>query len=397
MIRRLNLANVAGRGTSNLPYIDTKALAPKVVIAHSSDEMYGADRILLQVIDALSDDVGAEVEVWLPTDVEHGRFPLCEQLTRRGIPWQHVTIPVIRRAYLRPAGVVRLMATTWKGWRRLRQSEADLVYCATSACLLVAVLARLAKVPVRVVHIQERWDGREARLLRLLARSTTCRIAISGTVAASTQLDPAPIVIVNSVDDASMTTEPRRTPDIEAPLPRYVVASRWNRWKGHGTLLRAWERAGCPGTLTVLGGPPPVGEALDVRALVDEIVSRPETVDVVGEVADAANHIAAAHALILPSDEPEPFGLVVIEAFSLSRPVLASRAGGPLEIIDEGHDGWLYELGNEHQLADLLRRLDVPTLCAAGTRARRTYEERYTPQRYRREVAQLINELLSPQ
>ena len=44
----------------------------------------------------------------------------------------------------------------------------------------------------------------------------------------------------------------------------------------------------------------------------------------VGEVADIAPHLAAADVLVLPSDEPEPFGLVVIEAFSLSRPVVAS-------------------------------------------------------------------------
>ena len=42
-----------------------------VLVVHSSDEMYGADRILLEVVTALRDLAGLRVQVWLPA----GRRP----------------------------------------------------------------------------------------------------------------------------------------------------------------------------------------------------------------------------------------------------------------------------------------------------------------------------------
>ena len=55
--------------------------------------------------------------------------------------------------------------------------------------------------------------------------------------------------------------------------------------------------------------------------------------------------------------QPEPFGLVLLEAMAASRPVVASKAGGPLEIIREGETGMLAEPGSVRAHADCLCRL----------------------------------------
>jgi glycosyltransferase involved in cell wall biosynthesis len=52
---------------------------------------------------------------------------------------------------------------------------------------------------------------------------------------------------------------------------------------------------------------------------------------------------------------PEPFGRVVVEAMLAGRPVVASAAGGVLEIIEDGSTGWLYEPGSADALAKALR------------------------------------------
>src|SRR5206468_4143287 len=90
---------------------------------------------------------------------------------------------------------------------------------------------------------------------------------------------------------------------------RYVVASRWNGWKGHRTLLAAWEAAGAPGRLVVLGGAPASGDRTDVPGLVAGL-SDPASVQVVGEVADPSPWFVEADVVLVPSDAPEPFGLV---------------------------------------------------------------------------------------
>jgi glycosyltransferase involved in cell wall biosynthesis len=267
------------------------------------------------------------------------------------------------------------------------------VYLSTSGCLAMAPIARLAGVRHRIVHIQERWSGREASVLRALTRFTTCRIAISEAVAEASRVErPAPVIVTNCVDDPLHGSTPTPTGDSE-PLT-YVVASRWNRWKGHTTLLEAWGRAGCPGRLVVLGGPPPVGDAVDVRALATAL-DRPETVEIVGEVADAPAHIATADVLVLPSDDPEPFGLVVIEAFAVGRPVIASRAGGPLEVVEDGRTGWFFEPRDADDLARVLRSLTPPQVAAAGRAARADYVRRFHPAAYRERIAAVLGDELS--
>lgn len=366
-----------------------------VLVVHSSDEMYGADRILLEVVTALRELAGLRVQVWLPADVGDGT--LAAELTRRGFPVEHHPLPILRRANLSVRGLAELARVCWATLHRLRRRRFPVIYLMTSACLPVAPLARLAGTRYVLVHLQELWSGSDRLVLRGLALFCTAAIAISEPVARAGGLrrHPPVTVVENGV---SLPTAVDAGPELPVaePVgtdPRYVVASRWNAWKGHETLLRAWDLAGSPGTLTVLGGPPPVGAGVDVPALVRDLVSRPETVDVVGQVDSIGPYLAAADALILPSDQPEPFGLVVIEAFGRGRPAIASRGGGPVDVITEGVDGWFFELGSAAALAEVLRGLDPATLRAAGLRARETYRERYTPESYRQRIAATVQSL----
>lgn len=126
--------------------------------------------------------------------------------------------------------------------------------------------------------------------------------------------------------------------DRTGPLT-YVVASRWNGWKGHRTLLAAWDRASsdaAPGTLLVLGGPPPSGDAVGVAGLVAGL-KHPDSVRIVGETPDASPDLDDAD-VVMPSDQPEPLGLVASEAFARRRPVAASAAGRVLDIVTDRQD-----------------------------------------------------------
>lgn len=370
---------------------------PRIVVVNSSDEFYGADRMLLEVVESLTTIVGAEVEVWLPADLPHGPSPLCVELGQRGVATRHLEFPVLRRALLRPRGLVGLARGTLRLCGELRRSRPTAVHCATSACLLAAPAARLAGVRVVSLHVQEIWAGTEARLLRLLARATTLRLTISRAVDDAAGLRRSDIVenCVPGLDEQVPGADPGGR---DGPL-HYLMASRWNAWKGHRTLLTAWARAGCPGRLTVLGGPPPSGERVDVAALVDELLGpsteRAATVDIVGEVAGIGPYLDDADVLVLPSDQPEPFGLVMIEAFAHGRPVVASRAGGPLEVVTSGVDGWLYPIADAEVLAAVLGSLDREQVAVASRRARATFEARFTPEHYRLRVASLFTVALA--
>ena len=344
-----------------------------LVFLHPSDELYGADRMLLTMLDAVPAQV--TVQVWLPTDLPHPELSLCEELTARGVTVRHVDLPILRRAYRTPRSLARLAGRVRRTRAELRETAPRIVYCTTSAAWLGTLAARWAGVRTVLGHAQEIWKRSDRAVLNHLGARCDRVIAISDAVATSLppRLAGRVVVVTNATPDPG----PVPGVDTHSGPVRYLVASRWNGWKGHRTLLRAWELAGCPGQLTVLGGPPLSGDVVDVPALV-EALSRPDSVTVVGEVSDTSSYVEGSDVMIVPSEEPEPFGLVAIEAFAAGRPVVASAAGGLADIVSDGLDGWLFPAGDAAALAEILRGLTRDDAVAAGARARETFDASYT-------------------
>jgi len=53
----------------------------------------------------------------------------------------------------------------------------------------------------------------------------------------------------------------------------------------------------------------------------------------------------------------ETFGQAVQEAMASGVPVVAPRAGGPIDVVDDGSAGYLYRPGDGTELASYVRRL----------------------------------------
>ena len=67
--------------------------------------------------------------------------------------------------------------------------------------------------------------------------------------------------------------------------------------------------------------------------------------------------------LVVPSVWPENSPFVMHEAFQHGVPVVASRAGGISELVEDGVNGWLVEPGSAEDLGRIMRRLiDDPSL-----------------------------------
>lgn len=100
--------------------------------------------------------------------------------------------------------------------------------------------------------------------------------------------------------------------------------------------------------------------------------------------------------VVVHASDHEPFGIVVIEAMALGKPVVAGSAGGPAEVITDGVDGLLAPYGDSAAFATAICRfLDDPAFAAAcGARAAaraRDFEEA----RYARAVVQAVRDLLT--
>jgi glycosyltransferase involved in cell wall biosynthesis len=78
-----------------------------------------------------------------------------------------------------------------------------------------------------------------------------------------------------------------------------------------------------------------------------------------GYVADVEPLYGGLDVVVHASIEPEPCGMVVMEAMAARRPVIAADAGGPRELVRTGIDGWLVEPGNVEGMTDAILALAV--------------------------------------
>ena len=113
----------------------------RLLVVHPSDELYGADRVLLASVQALAERYA--VTVWLADDVDYPRRLLTQRLSRLGVTVQRRPLPVLRRAYLSPRRLPWLLLRMLRTLVAIRSLRPDLVYVNTSALLPVAPLARL--------------------------------------------------------------------------------------------------------------------------------------------------------------------------------------------------------------------------------------------------------------
>ena len=84
-------------------------------------------------------------------------------------------------------------------------------------------------------------------------------------------------------------------------------------------------------------------------------------------------------------------------AFARGRPALVSTAGGLVDIVTDGVDGWLFPTGDVAALATRLGGLTRDQVTEAGKRGRATYEERYTTERYAAEWSRAAGVEPTPQ
>jgi glycosyltransferase involved in cell wall biosynthesis len=350
------------------------------LFVHSSDELYGSDVVLLELIRRL-DRSRFEPLVALPTDLSHyaGRARLSDQLAHIGVPVRHCDYAVLRRRYLSLRALPRFALLLWRGSRELaqwiRSEEVQLVHANTAAVWGGAAAARLAGRPL-VWHVHEIIA--EPRWLRwLTARVVTGTadrvVAISGPVAehllafGAVQGARAKVVVIpDAVDTGRFRPDNDGSPLREswgiAPDQVLIgVVGRIHTWKGQEILVEAARllRDRCPQCRYVIAGDIVPGQPEPKQALEAAIAAANLAgwVQLVGFRPDPEQVMAALDILVLPSTSPEPFGLVLLEAMASGKPVIATAHGGPLEIVADGETGFLVSPRDTAALAAAIERL----------------------------------------
>jgi glycosyltransferase involved in cell wall biosynthesis len=133
--------------------------------------------------------------------------------------------------------------------------------------------------------------------------------------------------------------------------------SRLSYWKGQHLLLQAIEQL--PQVHAILVGDALFGEEAYVSYL-KTIADKPELknrVHWLGFRDDIPTLMKACDVIVHTSTEPEPFGRVIVEGQLAHKPVIASAAGGALELIEDGKTGLLFSSGDAIALRGQIQKL----------------------------------------
>ena len=153
--------------------------------------------------------------------------------------------------------------------------------------------------------------------------------------------------------------------------PLIGIFGRLSPWKGQHILLDALSSI--PNAQVVIVGDALFGE----ESYAASLKARAEKTDIHGRVnflgfrRDIPALMKSMDIIVHASTSPEPFGLVIVEGMLSGKPVIATRAGGAAEIIEDKKSGLLVSPGSVPEMRSALLSLianadDVKRLAETG-------------------------------
>ncbi len=225
-------------------------------------------------------------------------------------------------------------------------------------------------------RLAKRWIGRFAARI----------IANSKAVAYKMPFPKKTTVVYNGIDLQAFSPELNIRPfAVNSILPGHFpvigMVGRLRPWKGHHSFLSAAARisSGNPeARFIIVGGSPleeATGYAQDLRQYADEI-GLAGRVSFTGHLEDVRPALAAMDIFVHAGD-PEPFGLVNIEAMAMAKPVVAFAHGALPEIVVDSRTGCLVRPYDISGLADTIDQLlqDPERMRILGRAARKRVED----------------------
>lgn len=112
---------------------------------------------------------------------------------------------------------------------------------------------------------------------------------------------------------------------------------------------------------------------------------------------DVPRIMAASDVVVHSASEPEPFGRVIVEAMMAGRPLVATAAGGVLEIVEDQETGLLAPPKDAAAMANAITYLlQNPAVAAqVGAAARQRAAARFTVEQHVRQVEAVYEEVLA--
>lgn len=338
-----------------------------VLFIHQSAELYGSDKTLLYLV------VNINKSKFFPIVILPNDGPLKVELEKENI--KVIIAPVLKlyRKMFTPSNLIKFVKDYFKGVKTIKaikkEHEIDFIYSNTLAVLLGFFYSFFNKTK-HVWHVHEIIESPTifTKAFRWFLNHSTNTVLIHNSIATSNFWNCkgnnqviwngiAPFSAINSEEKETIrTTILKANTEIV-----FALVGRISRWKGQMLLLDTFHeliKTHQNIKLVYIGSAPPNQEHfLDtLKAKISEynlnqkvaIIPFQENINQLWQCIDVA---------VVPSTEPEPFGMVAIEAMFAKKPVVAANHGGLMEIVLDNETGFLVVPNNKIALKEALEKL----------------------------------------
>lgn len=385
-----------------------------ILFIHQSAELYGSDKTILMFISKL-DKTKYKSIVILPFD-----GPLKREFEKNNITVVIAPVLKLYRKMFTPSNLIKLLKEYKEGLKIINQLHKEhnfqLVYSHTLAALIGIIFASKNKVK-HLWHVQEiiakpklfNWVFK-----RILSLKSNHKIAYDSHetmrfwIEGSTILTQKSEAVWNGIDvDQKVNYSQEqinavRTDFFKVSPNELVIAlvGRINSWKGQPLLLDAFyllTKKFDNIKLVFIGSAPPNQENFEItlneKIKEYQLQNKALIIPFQEEIGKFWDSIDIA---VVPSTEPEPFGMVVIEAMLSEKPVVASNHGGPTEIVLPNETGFLFEPNNKESLAENIEKLIVDPVLRKrlGTNGKKRAIEVFSVDNHVRHFEKIFEEIL---
>ena len=378
-------------------------------VSHSTGR-HGAEQALLELLEGLI-KLGVSCLVIVPK-----KGPLLIELNRRNIEWKIMGYSKFRitgypRWLSKPRPAPYRFARTIIGLlrsiqlaRMILKWNCDVVYTNTSSISVGALAAWFARKP-HVWHLHEsgthmglKYDFGERNTVRLINHFSEIIIVVSSSLKKtySRHIEPNKIRLIYQSVTVNHKTQKMHNLNSEKQFFQCVIIASLHPYKGQDEAIAALSelsRRGIKARLLIIGE----GWSSFQAKLQQQIENfgLEQHIELVGYIKNPTHYIQAADAVLVCSHW-ESFGRVTVEAMLAGKPIIGSANGATTELIQNGVTGLLYDSGKNNMLADKIQYLheNPEESLKLGAAARIWATDRFTQERYAKEIFDLLRKIL---
>ena len=330
----------------------------KILILHSSNDLYGASKIFIQTCDLLH-NANYEIHVMLPS-----KGPL-DELIDKNILINYHNLGVLRKKYLNPLGLFNRFIINIKAISFLsdyvKKNKINLVYTNTSTIISAAVAAKKNKIP-SLFHVHEIPISNkiyEIFIGKIINRYSSKVLTVSNSVKKH-WLKYIEVKKIERIYNGIIFSKTDSLVERERDQDDFVITSvaRIIPNKGHGYLIDiANELIEKSKKFKFLI----VGDTLPSYSYYEKNLKQKvkklgleNHIKFLGFREDVSSILKQSDLFIHPAIAPDPLPTVLFESLHNDLPSVATNLGGAIEILDNGNNGLLIPYNDPNKAADLI-------------------------------------------